>query len=1057
MATLSYEAIARTLSIPERIRLNSSPKVSEVDILMPTFQKLNIFKHQILPLDEALSPLCKLEQLKVLSHEDYASLSRRASAENMPKWLLQFNRWTKTTSDYLSSNQHGSLNLIDNLISAAFYDLEISLKDIWQKQENNIANFLLETLPTNLLTQIIFPSVLLVYRRDYSNDVIEEYFNHIGQSPLRDAIYEEFPLIVRLVVEVLTDWIDACVELTQQLIQDKELLLKEFHFDIRNISGIKANLGDRHVGGASVTVLEAGTHKIVYKPRNASGEQMFAKICEHLPELEEFLPYIPKIIERDNYHWQEFIDAKNFAQDQTSKVAKKLGVLNAILYFLMADDMHHENIQISGENIAILDAECLLNVIRPIDFMSVDIENISAKVLANAAYTIGIVPQPINSKIEGTPPLDISVIGYKPGGIVALNVPQITLTPDGQLSLVNSPAKFNEEDSIECRPLLLNHGSDFIEGFQLASYTLINHRQQLLELIESLPEPVVRVLPRPTMIYSKILSESFHPTFMRDAGLRDACLCKLLPRFYGKSYRSKLISAELNALRNARIPYTELNLKHNIFLIDSHRITTEYQSFKRLHEHIFSIDEKEINRQSNYIDMSFASSILRSSLSHHPQTKDFTLDRNHRPEISTQKRLENLINEGVTDIVNFLIRNQGEIGYAIMNALAPDCWSMGPAGMDLYNGLAGLHLMFERIRNVPFVKQYEDIYHDIEQTVLRFGDAISLDSLSIKKNIKELNVGLFDQLAGIAISQYLCLQHPEHYNHALVSLRKTCSMLLEMLPYDKNFDIISGASGTIFLAHMLFSKQDLSTADRKVRDALIKSSIDRLLSTVQHTDMGSFWPTEDNASGLTGLSHGATGIAASLALGSKLTGYKFNESLELINAALTWEQTHFDFDNGWADLRDESHANSQSELQAWCHGAGGAYISRYIIKETLGEHLNQDIAEQLNLEIAYSLEKLTEKTEFMLLSGASDCLCHGTIGNLLILQRAVKRKEYDKKKFDKLLSDTITRAECENWRLGGLPGLPSNSFMMGMPGIIWGLLALHSPQPDCIDPIFLGM
>ena len=1058
MRFFSEEAVARTLSIPERTMLKVPPHPSEVELLMPTFRKLSVFKREVHPVEDALEPLCTLAELSELSHEDHQSLARRVQFDEIPCWSQKFEQWTDRAQVSHNTARHGFLNLIEDLVEAALQDLGDTLRVEHLEVSEHFASLLIDTLPTEALTEIVLPTALLVYKRNYAEDTLEEFAKRLTDDNIRANIYEEFPLVARLVTEVLEDWCTSTIKLVDNIFNDKDILWECFSFDVEKISSFHANLGDRHKNGATVTIIEAGDCKVVYKPRVGFGEILIAEICEFLHEIDDLLPLQPLIVERDGYLWQEYVAPKDFNPTQAPLIAKKLGVLNAIFYFLMADDMHHENVQICGENVAVLDAECVLNVFRPIDFMTVDVENVGARVLADAAYSVGIVPQPINSKDSVGSPLDISVIGYKPGGVVGLNVPQLSKNEAGELTLVNGPAKFNNQDPIGARSSLLQCGSDFIDGFRAAAESLLRLRDEIIHLIDNLTEVVVRVLPRPTMIYSKILLESFHPTFMRDAALRDACLCKLLPRFYGKPYRSVLISGEMSALRNSRIPYTELDLKRDELKIGEHRIPLYLDALGKLLSHIRRIDEDEIDRQCCYLDMAFASAVLRSSRSLHTDSDDSFRNNEQILGAGVQERLERLIVQGVERSAKFLIRSEGEVGFATMNALAPDCWVMGPAGMDLYNGLAGIQLMFEAVNRTSFGSKYRDLFQEIESTGTRFGAAVTLDSASIEKNANSLNVGFFDQLSGIALLQYFALQQDVRRNHASDSLQRSVLMLCAMVPHDNNFDIISGSAGAIFLGCSISNSDELPAALSESCNMLVKLSIDRLLASVKRTEEGAFWPTEDNPFGLTGLSHGSVGIAAALVLGATQITYRVEECIEVVSAALTWERNHFDKNIGWADLRVEGQNSAGAKsLQAWCHGSGGAYIARSIIKKYIGEFSTARELDLINGEISYAVDNLAAKTSDMTQVGGSDCLCHGTIGNLLILRHAVNSGYYNEGKFETLLLSVLRRIERDGWRLGGLPGLHSNSFMMGLPGIVWGLLSLYSPNSEVLDPLLLGL
>lgn len=1025
---------------------------------MPTFRKLSVFKDELHQVSSALAPLCTLTQLLELSREDHQSLARRIQADEVPRWIREYERWMDSVSNDADTAEHGFLNLIEDSVDAAVQELSDSLRSEHPEFSDRFANLLVETLPVEALTEIVVPTALLVYRRDYAKDTVEEFAGRLKDDNVRQRIYEEFPLVARLTTEVLIDWRSSTIELVDNILNDKEVLWRSYSFDVEKISCFRANLGDRHKNGGTVTIIEAGERKVVYKPRAAFGEVLIDKVCDLLPEIGELLPLRPLVVERDGYFWQEHVAANDFTPNQAPLIARKLGVLNAILYFLMADDMHHENVQICGGDVAVLDAECVLNVLRPIDFMTVDVENVGARALADAAYTVGIVPQPVHSKDSSRSRLDISVVGYKPGGTVGLNVPQLSRNDAGELALINGPAKFDEPDPIAARSSLLHCGADFIHGFRLAADALVDSRDEIIRLIDDLAEAVVRVLPRPTMIYSKILLESYHPTFMRDAGLRDACLGKLLPRYYGKPYRQALISAEMSALRSSFIPFTQLDVKRNVLMVGGRRIVLREDSLGRLMEHIRGIDDDEIDRQCCYLDMAFASAVLKSS-------RPVGVDLYRTPVggapasgMDVRLRMDELIARAVERCSNFLVRSNGEVGFATMNALAPDCWVMGPAGTDLYNGLAGVHLMLDRVTRTSVGMKYRELFQDVANTASRFGEAVTLDSASIEKNIRSLNVGLFDQLSGIAISQYLSLHKGGEQVQASESLRRTVLMLCEMVPHDENFDVISGSAGAVFLGCLISNSYGLPRPVAESCDMLVELSIERLLASIRRSEGSAFWATKENPSGLTGLSHGAAGVAAALVFGAKRIDRRLDECVDAACAALAWERSMFDDTFGWADLRPEAQQSAGAEpLQAWCHGSGGAYIARSIIRSSVGKFLTVYDLEMLDREISFAVNKLASKTESMIQGGGSDCLCHGTLGNLLVLQQATKAGEYDEDRFESLLRSTIARAERDGWRFGGLPGLYSNGFMMGLPGIVWGLSSLQLPGLRGFDPLLLGL
>ena len=81
-------------------------------------------------------------------------------------------------------------------------------------------------------------------------------------------------------------------------------------------------------------------------------------------------------------------------------MARQLGSLTAILYALQADDMHHENVCIGKKGVSVIDSECVVHPIRPIDFETLTQKNPVSSLISCGAHTIGIVPQPLVSNNE---------------------------------------------------------------------------------------------------------------------------------------------------------------------------------------------------------------------------------------------------------------------------------------------------------------------------------------------------------------------------------------------------------------------------------------------------------------------------------------------------------------------------------------------------------------------------------------------------------------------------------------------------------------------------------
>lgn len=122
---------------------------------------------------------------------------------------------------------------------------------------------------------------------------------------------------------------------------------------------------------------------------------------------------------------------------------------------------------------------------------------------------------------------------------------------------------------------------------------------------------------------------------------------------------------------------------------------------------------------------------------------------------------------------------------------------------------------------------------------------------------------------------------------------------------------------------------------------------------------------------------------------------------------------------------------------AWCHGASGILLSRASLKKhnlPLSEKRKNKIDEDIEIAV-----RTTLKNGF----GHSHCLCHGDLGNMLILKYAsseLNTKNDIDKRYDIYMSHLISQLK-DKWECG-IPYKNSPGMMLGLSGIGFGLLSL---------------
>ena len=1048
MISLAETNWQRTLSIPERAGLPGDPRVRSGEANWLNWKRLAIFRRRGVDIKSALMPLRVTEEkLRILVDETEESLLFRSAGMEPPKWAEQLIVWWNRHADGQDSQgTHGFLNLVEDIVNAAVDDMLAGVEGLsWPEviDRDILFNGLVESVPTELLFKFITPTMVLHYNRNYRSNGLNDFYKVCTEEWFRRQILSDYPMVWKKCVIALMNWVRATIIFAERLISDWDDLVNKFgnNGNSTNVE-LHANMGDPH-GGATVIVLEACGVKCVYKPRPPDGEIILESTVGILdragiPDLPYTLTYVP----RPEYYWEEFVETTDVSQENAALLARQLGSLTAILYALQADDMHHENVCIGKKGISVIDSECVVHPIRPIDFETLTQKNPVSSLISCGAHTIGIVPQPLVSNNENRnreSVADISVFGYRADERTTFKVPQFRIDGVDNVRVVTDDAVFDDADPVAGRQLLIEYRSDFITSFTRAYRGILENSDDFEMLVERASRSSFRVVCRPTMIYAKVQIESCPPDFMTDGAAHDLCLSKLLLRFEGLSSRSNLIAAEIGALRAGAIPLVSICLGTGEFNVDGYRFKSGFYPMERLLKHVSNMSEQDLARQRYLLEIAFGLLISDAC-----QT---------RPRISfdafsgsDELKLE-AANDILTWVSNHVYIVDGVMGYPIMIASAPNQWSISPSGFDLYNGLAGMSLMLNLLEDESRVdtRRLADI---ADSTLVSFRRLLENDKGIVIGNREILNAGAFDQVAGMAIHA-LTGKRLRATPEGKGILADALTMLDSMVSADRNSDVISGAAGSIMVA--LASLDDSPTAAER----LATHAYAKLRSmSVSMGDGKVAWPGSDGVP-LAGFSHGAVGIAVSISRLWTRGMIPEDEARKFVSGALRWEHTVYTPGHGWCDMREDADTRAESSMQNWCHGAAGAALARIELLDMSRDLLDDDLYVSTLKELQDAAAITRAFTRATIERDGSDCLCHGTIGNLLIMERLAGYDDINlsREEVDDLWRLLLKSKADLGWRSGGVPNSNSLSFMMGLPGIAWGLVfsVRDDPQFDALS------
>jgi hypothetical protein len=361
----------------------------------------------------------------------------------------------------------------------------------------------------------------------------------------------------------------------------------------------------------------------------------------------------------------------------------------------------------------------------------------------------------------------------------------------------------------------------------------------------------------------------------------------------------------------------------------------------------------------------------------------------------------------------------------------------GTLGPSLYAGAAGIAL---------FLGDVHAVTGDVACRAAALGGI--RHALAHAGDIPEpARLGLYTGLPGIAVAAARLAQtldEPSLLDDALALLAT-----IDQTPARER-DLLSGTAGALIALLLLYA----ATADD---DTLIDRAIqlgDQLLEAAWRGTSGSSWRSGRRA--LTGLSHGASGIAVALLELAAVSGETRFQDAAL--AAFAWERRLFDAGEGnWPDLR-RVHGPFRRSVRlpfgtSWCHGAPGIALSRLRAAELLDD-------DQLAAEARVALETTRRAVERGLAErDASFCLCHGLAGNAEILLDGFQAFG------DTALRDAATvvaqagaerhAASPDSWPSGTFAG-QTPGLMLGLAGIGRFYLRLARPElPSILLPVRL--
>ena len=876
---------------------------------------------------------------------------------------------------------------------------------------------------------------------------IEEFPDDVGlQNPIYQkflfymrnegfkSLFNEKPVLLRLIAVTTRQWIEAQQELISRLNEDRCVVAKVIGESIDDliVCNVKTGLSDLHNSGKSVCILEfSGSKKIVYKPKNLKIDKFWEELIDRLNlDSPDILLRAPRVINKGEYGWVEYIEFIECCDPlQVTSFYKKLGALLAIFHILAASDMHFENIIASGENPIAIDLEMLFQV----SFL--DSENtavsksavqLAASKTVDSVLSVGLLPNFIKStggKIYTSGGVSNSARtirkkNWKFTNTDQMNFEYISLEFKGYSNL---PIKNSSND------LFAANIESFIFGFREYSQYLISIRDVfgLDWLLRNTSRLYSRKVIRPTNFYSGLVSRLSNHSSMTD-GVEWSCDLDFMSRFFNWDLS---VDAMWPILKSERLALSELNIPIFLFSVNGGNLTDGFSNIceiqcktgiERVVDRFLAYNQLEIDWQCDVIKSSAISSSIYQSLI---PLSPVLVDK------SNSLALQEFFLGEATVIGEALLASavctDNSIAWIGMDWLGGSNHSqLSPLGFDLYNGNAGIALFLAALSkeagDLRFQNAAINAFSELRKIINGSGAQIYARRIGLGGG-----VGLGSLIYSLATISELIEAD------VLIRDSERCAELItsELIQSDRNLDLLSGTAGAILGLLKLYK---VSASDIALSTAI--ECAEHLLSLPMYDNgPAASWLTAGvEHTPLTGISHGASGFAYALIYLSKVSGQ--DKFAEFGIKCLNYEGSQFNqiFGN-WPDYRLGVPPSEKYKVCQWCNGAVGIGLSRLAIskfKIANETNLQADIIKALEASNRYGQKNL-------------DTLCCGELGEIEFLMEKNKAEEDNLDLIKLKLLNIVKRAHSSGgYQFGGGPNTFHLSLFRGVSGVGYTLLRM---------------
>ena len=743
-------------------------------------------------------------------------------------------------------------------------------------------------------------------------------------------LFEDKPVLLRLIASVTRQWIDTSREFVLRLDADLATIRRAtLHVGADSrVAKIEGDLSDPHNSGHSVQIVsfEDGS-RIVYKPKDLRLDVAWYALVERLNRAEPPLELkAVRTISRDGYGWTEFIDHAGCADQQgCQRFFRRAGAWLALFHCFAANDMHQENMIAAGDHPVPIDLETILQAPAE-EHKAQDPEaqafDAAMETVANSVMMVGLLPA------YGRSP-DNNVFAI--GGMTADWNSKTKVKWNNINSDEMRPAKSKEVGKttpnlphIDGRYVKFDdYIDDFIAGFEDYAKFLLHQSRDAKQggLFDGFTGVPVRKVIRATRFYYMLLQRLKNHRTMDD-GVVWSAQTDFIARLADWEKDSDPLWPLQQAERSALVA---LNVPHFVSPSDGNEIrdatgisihTEATSGMDRARARVQSFDEQDIAWQITVITQN-TSSLPRSA---GPPARGVERKQPSRSEVDVAPTKEVFVAEAdkiAEELSRYAIRRGPGAAWIGLDWLGDsEVFQLVCLGPELYNGVSGIAVFLAAHAAVTGCKSSGEL---------------ALAGMShLRKNLRSRNAARMARSLGIggatglgSIVYALTVMSKSLHDDDLLADAHVAAELFtdDLIAADKQLDVMGGSAGAILGLLRLY--RDTQSSD--VLKRAIKCGEYLLRQPRVGPEGHRGWSGQGSGPhGLNGMSHGAAGFAYALASLSAATGR--DEFAKAASECIAFENLSYDAArSNWPDLRGDGEPGWPCQ---WCHGAPGIGLAR---------------------------------------------------------------------------------------------------------------------------------